>query len=154
MALIVESGTGLSDADSYASIADATAYAAAHGLTFPTVEADQEIRLRRATQYLDAQYSYKGVESTYTQALAWPRTVAPGVVPREIVNACIELACKAGDLWADVSASAVVEQTVGPITTKYSDPANGGQKRYASVDAMLRRWIAGGGGWNIPVVRA
>ena len=50
-----------------------------------------------------------------TQALAWPRTVAPGVVPREIVSACCELACKAGDLWSDVDASAVVSETIGPL---------------------------------------
>lgn len=153
MALIVEDGTGKADADSYVSAADCATYAAAHGLTFAGDEPAQEARLRRATQYLDAQYSFKGGESTDTQALAWPRDVAPGVVPREIVNACCELACKTGDLWADVDPRAIVSQTVGPISTTYAEPVNGGQKRFAAVDSMLRRWVSGGG-WNVPVVRA
>lgn len=153
MALIVESGQGLPNADSYVSVADCAAYAAAHGLTFAGTEPAQEARLRRATQYLDAQYSFKGTESTDTQALAWPRDVAPGTVPREIVSACCELACKTGDLWADVDPRAIVSQTVGPISTTYAEPVNGGQKRFAAVDSLLRRWVSGGG-WNVPVVRA
>lgn len=153
MALIVEDGTGKPDADSYVSVSDCSAYADAHGLTFAGTEPEQERRLRRATQYLDAQYAFKGTESTDTQALAWPRDVAPGTVPREIVSACCELACKTGDLWADVDPRAIVSQTVGPISTTYAEPVNGGQKRFAAVDSLLRRWVSGGG-WNVPVVRA
>lgn len=153
MALIVESGEGLPGAESYVSVADCATYAAAHGLTFAGDEPAQEARLRRATQYLDAQYSFKGGESTDTQALAWPRTAAPGVVPREIVSACCELACKAGDLWADVDPRAIVSQTVGPISTTYAEPANGGQKRFAGVDALVKRWTVGGGA-TIKLVRA
>lgn len=152
MALIVEDGSGKIDADSYVSVADCAAYAAAHGLTFAGDEPAKEARLRRATQYIDAQYAFKGEEQTDTQALAWPRTVANGV-PREIVAACCELACKSGDLWQDVDAAPVIEKTIGPITKKYATPANGGQKRFAGVDALIKRWVAGGG-MNIRVVRA
>lgn len=151
--LIVEDGSGKTNADSYVSVADCNTYATAHGLTFAGDESAKEARLRRATQYLDAQYAYKGVEQTDTQALAWPRTVAPGIVPREIVSACCELACKPGDLWADVEPSAVIEKTIGPITKKFAAPANGGQKRFAGVDALVKRWVAGGG-MNTSVVRA
>ena len=152
--LIVESGEGLANADSYVSVADCDAYAAAHGLTFTGDEPAKEARLRRATQYLDAQYTFKGEEQTEAQALAWPRTVAPGIVPREIVSACCELACKPGDLWAVVDPSAVIEKTIGPITKRFAAPANGGQKRFASVDALVNRWVAGGGGMNIRLERA
>ena len=153
MALIVETGEGLADADAYVSVADCTAYAASHGLSFTGTEPEQEARIRRATQYIDTEYSFKGEEQTDAQALVWPRTVAPGIVPREIVSACCELACKPGDLWTDVDASAVIEKTFGPITKKYATPTNGGQKRFAAVDALLKRWTAGGG-LTIKVVRA
>ena len=152
MALIVEDGSGKANAESYVSVADCTAYAAAHGLTFTGDEPAKEARLRRATQYIDAQYAFKGEEQTDTQALAWPRTVAIGV-PREIVSACCELACKSGDLWQDVDASAVVSETIGPLSTTYAEPANGGQVRYAAVDALLKRWVTGGG-MSVRVVRA
>lgn len=153
MALIVEFGAGLPDADSYVSVADCAAYATAHGLTFAGDEPAKEARLRRATQYLDAQYAYKGEEQTDAQALAWPRTVAPGVVPREIVAACCELACKSGDLWQDVDAAPLIEKTIGPITKKFAAPGNGGQKRFAAVDALVKRWVAGGNGTMVKVVR-
>lgn len=152
MALIVEDGSGKVDAESYVSVADCAAYATAHGLTFAGDEPAKEARLRRATQYLDAQYAYKGEEQTDAQALAWPRTVANGV-PREIVSACCELACKSGDLWQDVDPSAVVSETTGPLSTTYAEPANGGQVRYAAVDALLKRWVSGGG-MSVRVVRA
>lgn len=152
MVLIVESGEGLPDADSYVSVADCTTYATAHNLTFTGTESEQEAKLRRATQYLDAEYAYKGEQLTASQALAWPRTVVAGI-PREIVSACCELACKPGDLWADVEASAVIEKTIGPITKKYAAPANGGQKRFAGVDALVKRWTVGGGA-TIKLVRA
>lgn len=152
MALIVESGEGLPDADSYVSVADCTTYAAAHNLTFTGTESEQEAKLRRATQYLDAEYTYKGEQLTASQALAWPRTVVAGI-PREIVSACCELACKSGDLWADVDSAAVTERTVGPITTKFAAPINGGQKRFAGVDALVKRWTVGGGA-TVKLVRA
>lgn len=152
MALIVEDGSGVPDAESYVSAADCLAYAAAHGLTFAGTEPEQEAKLRNATMYLDAEYTYAGDPLADTQALAWPRTV--GGLPREIISACCELACKPGSLWADVDASAVIEKTIGPITKKFAAPANGGQKRFAGVDALVRRWLAGGGGSNIKLVRA
>lgn len=153
MSLVIEDGTGKGNADSYVSVADCAAYAAAHGLAFAGAEPEQEARLRRATQYLDAQYDYKGEPQTDAQALAWPRTVAPGIVPREIVSACCELACKPGSLWTDVDAMPVIEKTIGPITKKFAAPGNGGQKRFAAVDALVGRWIASGD-TNIRVVRA
>lgn len=152
MALIVEDGSGKVDAESYVSVADCAAYAVSHGLAFTGDEPAKEARLRRATQYIDAQYAFKGEEQTDTQALAWPRTVAIGV-PREIVSACCELACKSGDLWQDVDPSAVVSETIGPLSTTYAEPANGGQVRYAAVDALLKRWVSGGG-MSVRVVRA
>lgn len=151
MALTTEDGSGLADAESYVSVADCTTYAAAHGLAFTGTESEQEAKLRRATQYLDTEYTFKGERLTQTQALAWPRTVVPGI-PREIVGACCELACKSGDLWADVDASAVIEKTIGPITKKYAAPTNGGQKRFAGVDALVKRWTYGNS--TIKLVRA
>lgn len=154
MGLIVEDGSGTSpNADSYVSVEDCAAYAAGHGLTFAGTESEQEARLRRATQYLDAQYAFKGEPQTDTQALAWPRTAVPGVVPREIVAACCELACKPGDLWQDVDSAAVISETIGPLSTTYAQPTNGGQVRYASVEALLKRWVSGSES-SIRLVRA
>lgn len=152
MALVIEDGTGKANAESYVSASDCATYAAGHNLTFTGTESEKEAKLRRATQYLDSEYAYKGEQLSASQALAWPRTITAGV-PRDIVSACCELACKSGDLWTDVDSAAVIEKTIGPITKKYAAPANGGQKRFAGVDALVKRWTVGGGA-TIKLVRA
>lgn len=152
--LIVEDGTGLPGAESYVSIADCQTYATAHGLTFAGTEPEQEAKLRNATTYLDTEYAYTGDRMTDAQALEWPRTVEPGAIPRNIFAACCYLACRPGQLWADVDSAAVTEETIGPLTTKYAAPGNGGQTRFAAVDALVKRWLSGGGSSSIRLVRA
>lgn len=160
MPLIVEDGTGLPNADSYVSVADCQAYAAAHGLAFAGEDAALEAALRNATSYLDSAYEFVGSRLYLEQALEWPRTVNQGRVPAAVVNACCELAARAlkGPLWQDVSsttAGAAIEKTVGPITTKYATAEgarNDGQTRYAGVTAMLRRWLSSYGS-SVKLVR-
>lgn len=100
-----EDGTGLSGSDSYVSLAQADAYAAARGWTDWTgSNAHKEQRLVQATAYIDATYRFRGVISKTTQALAWPRLDDTGEfltdgegrpltgVPKAVQGACIELA--------------------------------------------------------------
>src|SRR5438874_13139048 len=112
MSLIVETGAGLADAESYASVAAADTRMAALGLTnwatLTTTEREQA--LRRSTQYIEQAYRARwvGRRVHLTQALSWPRgwvmvdgfPVNADVVPTEVANACIDLAFKAaaGDL--------------------------------------------------------
>lgn len=108
MALEVEDGTGKSNADTYASLDTAAAYATAHGLTFAVSGVDEvpaEAALRRAAKWLDA-YVLPRLNGTYRthqrdQALAWPRAgvvdregngIGIDEVPVEIVDACCEAA--------------------------------------------------------------
>ena len=78
MALVVEDGTGLSNADSYLSVADADTYHTAHGnpaAWSSASDADKEEALRLATQYIDVVYGrrFSGTKLAATQALRWPR---------------------------------------------------------------------------------
>lgn len=125
MALVVEDGTGIAGAESYASLAGALAYwasrahdANAAAWSASTVTDDKrEGALREATAYLDATYGqrYRGRRATLTQGLLWPRlpwptdpdcTTASTVLldpdglelpglPKQIVSATIELAVRA-----------------------------------------------------------
>lgn len=151
MALTVEDGTGKSDADSYCSIAAADVHHAARGMTnWATLLSDEkEQALRRATDYMTEVYGplWSGIRVTLAQALDWPRTGAERKeafsvwlsteVPPPVVKACAELALRAaaGPLLGDLGRE-VIEQTVGPITTKYR-PGSPQAKRYAAVDSML-----------------
>lgn len=155
MSLIVEDGTGKPDADSYVNVEDCQAYATSHSLVFDGTPTEMEAALRNATIYLDTKYVFRGERVTDEQALEWPRTTAN--LPRQLVFACCELAVRArmAPLWRDVDPSAqVIEDTIGPLTTKFAspEPANT-QIGYAAVTALLRRWLAGGGS-TVKLVRA
>ncbi len=157
MALIVENGTGKPDADSYVSVADASAYHSAMGnLAWADLDVlVMEAALRRATQYLDTRHQFAGDPLTSTQALAWPRDVAPWPVKR-VQDACCELALRAstGALYADQGDAPVTEETVGPITVKYGAGQNGGQTRFAVVDDLLRGLLRVSGRMTLRLERA
>lgn len=75
--LIVEDGTGLSNAESYISVTDADTYIAAYKGADATYDAAtttaKEIAARQATKYLDGVYNWKGEIYSSDQALDWPR---------------------------------------------------------------------------------
>lgn len=157
MALIVESGVGLDDAESYVSVADATTYAAKIGHSawsaLAVTEAQREAALRQATAYIDSRYRFRGEPLTDTQALEWPRG-GYGWPQKRVVEACCELAVRAlsQPLYADVDATGLVtEETIGPLTTKYA--ASDGQVRFAQVDDMLKPLLVGRAS-TIKLVRA
>jgi hypothetical protein len=76
MALIVEDGTGLANADSYVSVAAFKAYADAHGSDYSAfTDLQIEQAARRASQFID---TYRGRFPGYrvhrrAQGLEWPR---------------------------------------------------------------------------------
>lgn len=142
MAIVVEDGTGLSTAVSYASAATADAYHLARGTTTWTgMTADKEAALVRATAALDAlcasRWPSGSVRETEDQALAWPRIDAYDVdgyyledLPTPIVNACCEAALvelvSPGALSESLyRGGAVLREKVGPIETEYQPGASG-----------------------------
>lgn len=159
MALVVEDGTGLSTAESYVSVAAATARQAALGnTTWATLTtAEMEQALRRATVRMEQTYreQWKGNRHTVDQALSWPRNsvvvdgfvvVDADVVPTDVANACADLALKAAaaDLTPDL-AQGVVREKVGPIETEY-DRGSPQAKRYRAIDMLLAPYLKGGSG--------
>ena len=94
MALIVEDGTGLEDADSYISLAEANAYATNYGLTNWNAEADdtvKEVALRLATQFIDLN-QFVSEKLNDDQSLEFPRYDSLIGFPQKVKNATIELA--------------------------------------------------------------
>lgn len=163
MALVVEDGTGRADAESYCSVAAATAYHAARGNAAWAALADDTVReqlLRKATGFM-ASYGWKGTRVAGAQALDWPRIgvaangflVPSDVVPLAVQQACAELALRAAsaDLAPDLGPLAT-RVKVGPIEEEY---AEGGRQStvYVAVSIMLGAYLAGGSG-SISLVRA
>ena len=100
MALIVEDGTGLSDANSYVSVAYADAYFLARNVTSWASLTIKEALLIQATDYMEAVYSesWKGTVLLDTQSLSFPRIIDDATVyPDRLLKAVCELALKAND---------------------------------------------------------
>jgi len=164
MALVTEDGTGLPDAESYISIADASTYHNARGnAAWDLLDEDvKEQNCRKATEYMLQVYRHrwKGVRMTATQALDWPRAqvylepvvtgastefpnlVDDDIVPTEVERACAELALKAssGTLYPDLTQQKK-SVVIGPIETVFDHSSNP-STRYKSIDGMLAPYMA------------
>ena len=162
MSLIVEDGTGVVGAESYATEAQATAYFSNRGVTTWTAVANKEAALRKATDYMVQNYrlAWKGCRVDPEQALDWPRfecyvsghrsgkfssdyLVPSNVVPNEVRNACIELALKTSseDLNPDLTQQ-VLSEKVGSLAVTYSE-SSPQYKRFRAVDMSLRHLLVG-----------
>jgi hypothetical protein len=164
MALIVEDGTNVPDAESYVDVATADAYLAARGMDsdwLAKTDTEKEALLRRAMDYMRAAYRgrWKGWRAREPQALDWPRqgvvlhdlpyngNVRFDTIPREVQQAQIELAVRqlatTGPLMTDLS-RATVSESVGSVAVTY-DVHSPQQVRYAQVDALLGPYLASTG---------
>ncbi len=102
MALIVEDGTGIANADSFVSLVDARAKAALLGIALPADNTQAEIELRKGASYVNNQDSSLSGErlNPVVQTMCYPRenstkhghAVANNVVPIDAVNAQISAA--------------------------------------------------------------
>lgn len=175
MTIVVENGTGLANAESYCTVAEATTYFTNIGNAAWAALATDAIReqsLRKAVAFMLGRYRsrWAGYRKTTTQALDWPRSLvlikdAPNLyggsasyyddasVPQAVKDACASLALRAS------SASLIADQsrtkksvTVGPITTVYDDVA-GQATQYVEVDAMLQPYLKASGN-QVAMVRA
>jgi hypothetical protein len=92
MAIVVEDGTGLSNADCYASVASMDAYLAKRNIVLTNTEAEKEAALVVSAQdWIDGQHSFSHERLTEDQALEFPRDNEIGL-PEAIVTANIKAA--------------------------------------------------------------
>ncbi|SDF81542.1 MULTISPECIES: DnaT-like ssDNA-binding protein [unclassified Duganella] len=169
--LVTETGRGLPNAESYASVAAADARCVAMGVTdwAPRTEPEKEVALRRATQFMLANYRQRwaGRRVYQAQALDFPRydvcvddfPVRSDVVPAEVVNACIDLAVRAADGTAllpdlDVGNNQIKRDKTGPLETEYFENNTDASSRFVAIDAVLEPFFgAAGGAGMMKVVR-
>lgn len=138
MALTVETGAGLADADAFVSVADCTTFCEARGLTGWTERTSDpdadEAAIRRATAWLSSAFTWKGSRTNgRDQALAWPREdvedgegeeVPSDELPVEIVQACCVAAAyeraNPGGLTPNVTlTNRVKSKGIGPLRKEY-----------------------------------
>lgn len=159
---IVETGEGLSTANSLMSVADADQIIENFGDSTDwsgATTAEKEAALRQATRYLDLHYSWAGYKIDADQALQWPRfstydedgnAIDSDAIPSRVEQACAYLAVKniEGDiLLEDFDNESKVKKTkdvIGPITEEREyvhgeDP----DKTYQTVDRLVSPFVYG-----------
>lgn len=177
--IIVEDGSIVSGANSYVSTADVRNFCSIRGITLPDSDDDVASLLILAADYI-SQFAanFPGERVSDDQVLDWPRCerfcgssmafpvttaygykINPAKIPRDLVSAqCFLVGYQAGgvDLTATISASDyITEDTIGPITTKYSDPSKlSMREKMPYFDSLLSRlYSSSSGGGGITVVR-
>lgn len=160
MALVIEDGSIVAGANSYASVAELVDFASSRGLTIPTSNADRELSLVRAFDYIELQRDrFLGHPTSSTQQTAFPRyglrvgthVIASNEIPWELKRAQLIIAARAGVETELVPPSlpdakgAVTSERVGPIARTYAAPqATLGAAtlvRYPDAEALLRRFM-------------
>lgn len=134
MALIIEDGTIVANANSYVTLVEARAYALERGVVLSVTDSLVEVLAIKAKDYLEAQRSrYKGEKvSPSTQSLCWPRADAyidnelwpSDTIPKELRYAQCQLIMEinAGvDTLPTSDEQFIVHEKVGAIETRYSD---------------------------------
>ena len=80
LTLIKEDGTGLADANSYASVADGDAYHDGHlyaSAWTAASDAQKAVALVMASRLIDAEFQFNGTRTNVVQGLQWPRARCP-----------------------------------------------------------------------------
>lgn len=140
MALVVEDGTGKTDAETYATAEELRAFASKRQKTVPAAgaegDATLEAKLVLGMDYLEGlRDRYQGVKATAAQALQWPRTgvtldgycLPADAIPKPLKEAQMELALAAyaGTNLAPVGdGREVIRKKIDVLETEYA-PGSG-----------------------------
>lgn len=156
MALVVEDGTGLPNAESLASVAFIDAYHAARGnvawAAIAAVETKEQLA-RKATDYLVYRYSglWANLQLTTTQALPFPRTVYG--LPLAIQQAVAELALIASTTPLTPNVTRGKKRVkVGPIEVEYDGNAETSTK-FVAASLRIGPYLSGTSGIFARLVR-
>lgn len=166
MALIIETGSGLSNATSYITVAEARSYALARGVTLSADDATVEIQILKAMDYIESLgESFVGyrkwptVTGTYEheQALSWPREsvyidryyMNSEKIPPQLKNAVCQLCIEQQngvDIMPNSTGNVIIKEVVGPLETEYSEATSNSSSpapNLRQVMAILRPLLGG-----------
>ncbi|PCI28869.1 hypothetical protein COB55_03215 [Candidatus Wolfebacteria bacterium] len=154
MALIVEDGSNVVNANTYASLVTIRAYATARNISLNADDTVLESEVFKAMDYLEAQRSrYQGSQTYKTtlvdQSLQWPRknvlvdciAFPDDEIPQELIDAEGELVVQieAGvNLFPTTVGKYIVKEKIDVIETTYSEKiSTSSQPNLPSVDRLL-----------------
>ena len=154
MALVIENGQGLSNAESYVDVDYVDAYFLKRGLTQWASLTNREQLIIRAMDYIENNYTYQGAKLVSTQSLQFPRLInGETVYPIALKNAVCELALKSNeeDLLADTDKTTIREK-VGTLEVEY-DPNQDNIKSYNYVNKLLAPYLVSTSSFSYSISR-
>lgn len=167
MALIIETGAQIANAESYVTAADVTGYATKRGLSLSSVaDGPVEALIIRAMDFLEAQESrFQGSRVSATQVLAWPRQdvqlngfdFPSDSIPKVLKNALCQLAIDADklDLMPTTDGREVVKEKVDVIETTYAESnSSSPQPALTAFFNLLAPLLSSGGVFTLDMERA
>lgn len=134
MSIIVEDGSNVPDANSYVSLIDARAILAPLGQNLAVSDITAEQQLLNSMSYVEAfRAMYKGIKTTSSQSLQWPRMgvvidddwIDNNVIPQDLINAQVFAAYEFSTgkvLQPTITGQSVQsEEVVGAVKVSYFD---------------------------------
>lgn len=129
MAIVVEDGTGVTGANSYATEAELSAFAAARAVTLSGSYTTEQL-LILAMDYIES-FRFKGWKVLSTQSLQWPRTSVyidgyyndDDDIPNELKNALMQtaIAIDAGNSPQQNIPRKTIREKVGDLEVQYAE---------------------------------
>lgn len=152
MSLVVEDGSVVEDANSYASVLDARLYATARGVALPDDDSAVEALLIQAMDYVESKRDkFQGYKASPSQKLQWPRTnvildrepFPDDEIPSELVWAQAQLAIDAMTtplFTTSPNSRSVIKERVDVIETAYAAPQTSGAESpsFRKAESWLR----------------
>ena len=163
--MALDATIGGTDADTYATLAEYQARAAAMGWTLAGTDAEDEVNLRRAAVAVDANYIFVGRKQYQFQAREWPRLEVPLIqswptnpdtIPQAVKDAQMEMAqiIQGGTDPLAVFEGAVkrVREKADVLEEETEYTGGRARPRFTAVDRILRDYVRAGAG-QMQVVR-
>lgn len=149
--IIVEDGTNVPNANSYATLDEVKAYAEQRGYSLGSDDEKTKARMILAMDYIESFGSkYQGSPTYIDQALSWPRYDAgdwlSNGVPPNLLKAQAQLVIeqvinKVVLLPTTAAGAFITKEKIGPIETEYSEAValsgGGNSPSIPAVDALL-----------------
>lgn len=152
MTIVVETGAGLTNSNSYVSESEVSTWATNRGYTLSDTVSQL---IYKSMDYLET-LAFIGLKETETQALQWPRTgvwidgfyIEPTTIPQDLKNAqmalCVILDSGNGNFDPmDNTERAIKREKVGELELEYADSA-ANREIMTGINKHLRKLIKSG----------
>jgi len=154
MALIIEDGTGVDNANSYITVAEARAFASLRSLILPSSDSEVEVLIVKAFDYLES-LDYKGNHANPPQSAEFPRRdlylqgvlFSESQIPYKLKQAQSQLTYEAVniDLQPTGNGKEVIKEKVDVVEVQYSEKGiNVARPTFTTVNSFLKDLLKSG----------